>query len=180
MKIIAGQWRGRTMTPPPSSTTRPTSARAREALFSSLTSKLGTFEGLRVADLFAGTGALGLEALSRGAAHCRFVENEPRALAVLRRNVANLRAQALSEIQTSDVLQVRQATVPFDLLFLDPPYEKGLAAPALERLAERGWTSASTLAVVETAREQTLQPVGWNIEGERIYGAARLSFLRCH
>ena len=67
-----------------------------------------------------------------------------------------------------------------DLLFLDPPYEKGLAAPALERLAERGWTSASTLAVVETEREQTLQPVGWNIEGERIYGAARLSFLRCH
>ena len=96
MRIIAGQWRGRNLATPKGDETRPTADRTREALFSMLVSRLGSFEGLRVADLFAGTGALGLEALSRGAAHCTFVENERLALDALKANVANLAPMPMS------------------------------------------------------------------------------------
>src|SRR3954469_11219990 len=92
MRIIAGQWRGRPLAAPPGQATRPTSDRAREALFSMLQSRIGSFEGLRVADLFAGTGALGLEALSRGAAHCVFVERDRAAIEAIRANIATLGA----------------------------------------------------------------------------------------
>src|SRR5687768_3674487 len=92
MRIIAGAWRGRPLAAPPGQATRPTSDRAREGLFSMLQSRIGSFEGLRVADLFAGTGALGLEALSRGAGHCTFIEKDRAALDVLRRNIERLGA----------------------------------------------------------------------------------------
>src|SRR3954463_12948610 len=92
MRIIAGRWRGRPLLAPTGQATRPTADRAREALFSMLASRLGSFEGLRVADLFAGSGALGLEALSRGAAHCTFVETDRAALDAIRRNIAALGA----------------------------------------------------------------------------------------
>ncbi len=103
MRIIAGQWRGRPLAAPAGETTRPTSDRAREGLFSMLASRLGSFEGLRVADLFAGTGALGLEALSRGAAHCTFVERERAAVAAIERNIAKLGAGERSEVRAGGV-----------------------------------------------------------------------------
>src|SRR3954464_15593304 len=131
MRIIAGRWRGRPLLAPTGQATRPTADRAREAIFSMLASRLGSFEGLRVVDLFAGSGALGLEALSRGAAHCVFVDKDRAAVDAIRANIATLGA-------SGDVVPggAEHARVPgpLDLAFLDPPYGSGLAASALQRL----------------------------------------------
>ena len=171
MRIIAGQWRGRKLVAPEGLATRPTADRVREALFSMLASRIGTFEGLRVADLFAGSGALGLEALSRGAAHCTFVESDARALKAIRANIAALSAPA--EVRQGAAEHARIAD-PVDLAFLDPPYETGLAAPALAALplAPGGWAS------VETGRGETVAAEGFAVEAERIYGKAKITLLR--
>lgn len=171
MRIIAGRWRGRKLVAPHGLATRPTADRVREALFSMLASRLGTFEGLRVADLFAGSGALGLEALSRGAAHCTFVESDARAVTAIRANVAALDAEA--EIRQGAAEHARIAG-PIDLTFLDPPYETGLAASALAALplAPGGWAS------VETGRGETVEAEGFGIEAERSYGKAKITLLR--
>src|SRR5436305_455422 len=148
MRIIAGRWRGRPIVAPAGQATRPTSDRTREALFSMLASRLGSFEGLAVADLFAGSGALGLEALSRGAARCTFVETDRSAIEAIRRNLAAFGAEA--EILAVPAAQARLAG-PLDLAFLDPPYGSGLAPAALAALplAPGGWAS------VETGRGET-------------------------
>ena len=130
MRIIAGEWRRRPLQAPPGEATRPTADRARETLFSMLTSRLGGFEGLSVADLFAGSGALGLEALSRGAASCLFVEQDPAAIRALRANIAALRAQQRCDVRATSVLQLGSASRPIDLLLLDPPYGTGAGAVA--------------------------------------------------
>src|SRR5215217_4167690 len=134
MRIIAGSWRGRALAAPDGRATRPTSDRAREGLFSMLLSRLGSFEGLAVADLFAGSGALGLEALSRGAASCVFVENDAAAIRALRSNIANLRAQSQCDVRASSVLALGPAKEPLDLVLLDPPYGTGAGVVALEKL----------------------------------------------
>src|SRR6185503_2588939 len=122
MRIIAGAWRGRPLDAPRGQATRPTSDRAREGLFSMLQSRLGSFEGLKVADLFAGTGALGLEALSRGAGHCTFVEKDRRALDILRRNIDRLGAGDRTDVRAQAVEHAAAPAAPFDLIFMDPPY----------------------------------------------------------
>jgi len=171
MRIIAGRWRGRPILAPAGQSTRPTSDRTREALFSMLASRIGGFEGLRVADLFAGSGALGLEALSRGAAHCIFVETDRAAIDAIRRNLATLGGEA--EILA---LAAEHARIPgpLDLVFLDPPYKSALAAPALARLplAPGGWAS------VETARDEDVSAEGYAVEAERVHGKAKLTLLR--
>jgi 16S rRNA (guanine966-N2)-methyltransferase len=171
MRIIAGAWRGRPILAPAGQSTRPTSDRTREALFSMLASRIGSFEGLRVADLFAGSGALGLEALSRGAAHCVFVETDRSAIEILRRNLAALGGQG--EILA---LAAEHARVPgrLDLAFLDPPYKSGLAAPALARLplAPGGWAS------VEAGRDEDVAAEGFEEEAVRTYGKAKITLLR--
>lgn len=170
MRIIAGKWRGRSLIAPPGDTTRPTADRTREALFSMLTSRLGGFEGLKVADLFAGTGALGIEALSRGASHCTFVENDRAAIAALRTNVEKLGAAADIRAQSAETF----AGGPFDLALLDPPYGAGLGQRALGhiRLAPGGWAS------LETARDEPVEVAGYSIEAERIHGKAKITLLR--
>ena len=175
MKIIAGRWRGRALEAPPGLATRPTAARAREALFSMLASRLGTFEGLRVLDLFAGSGALGLEALSRGAAHARFVEQFPAPLAVLRRNIDALEAAGVTEIVRAPVEKLGPAPAPHDLAFVDPPYHMGLAAAALGVLVRPGWLAPGAWIAVETAHDDALpgEP-----EVDRTHGKARLRLLR--
>src|SRR4051812_6925565 len=129
MRIVAGAWRGRPIEAPAGEVTRPTSDRTREALFSMLASRLGTFEGLRVADLFAGTGALGLEALSRGAAHCTFVETDRKAIEALRPNAAKLGAGERADMRAQSALPPPPG--PFDLILMDPPYASGLGLKAL-------------------------------------------------
>src|SRR5690242_11326823 len=127
MRIIAGAWRGGAIEAPAGTATRPTSDRTREGLFSMLVSRLGTFEGLRAADLFAGSGALGLEALSRGAAHCTFVERDRKAIAALKSNVARLGAGGRADIREQGVEHASPPIPACDVLFMDPPYGSGLA-----------------------------------------------------
>jgi 16S rRNA (guanine966-N2)-methyltransferase len=174
MRIIAGEWRGRTIEAPPGRDTRPTSDRAREGLFSMLQSRLGSFEGLAVADLFAGTGALGLEALSRGAAHCLFVENHRPALDALARNIARLGAAERADVRAQSFEHA--PLPPRDLILMDPPYGKGLAQPALDRaaagLAPGGWIA------LETNGETLEAPGGLAIEAERRFGKAAILLLR--
>jgi 16S rRNA (guanine966-N2)-methyltransferase len=178
MRIIAGQWRGRPLVAPEGRATRPTSDRAREGLFSMLQSRLGGFEGLAVADLFAGTGALGLEALSRGADHCLFVDSDPRAIAAIRRNVERLGAGNRAEIRAHDVGSTPPPPKPSDLVFLDPPYGGGLAEPTLERIAGGGWLAPGGLIGVESDTAELRIPSGFEIEGDRRFGKAHLLLLR--
>jgi 16S rRNA (guanine966-N2)-methyltransferase len=171
VRIIAGRWRGRPILAPPGQGTRPTPERTREALFSMLASRLGSFEGLAVADLFAGSGALGLEALSRGAARCTFVETDRAAIEAIRRNLAALAAEG--DILAAPAEQARLPG-PLDLAFLDPPYRSGLAAPALARLP----LAPGALASVETARDEEVVAEGFEEEAVRIYGKAKVTLLR--
>jgi 16S rRNA (guanine966-N2)-methyltransferase len=161
---------------PPGTTTRPSSDRAREALFSMLTSRLGSFEGLAVLDLFAGTGALGLEALSRGAASCTFVEQDRAALDVLRANIAALGAKA--DVRAQAVSTLGPAVRPHDLLMMDPPYAMHAGVPTLERLARLGWLAPGAFASVESERDEAVTPGGFAIEAERQYGKAKITLLR--
>lgn len=172
MRIIAGAWRGRTLLAPPGEATRPTADRTREALFSMLTSRLGSFEELRVADLFAGTGALGLEALSRGAAHCTFVERDHGALKVLKENIAKLGAGDRSDVRAQAAEGF--AGGPFDIVFLDPPYRSSLGTKVLPRLALEPGAWAS----IETAFDEDVELPGFEVDAVRRHGKAKLTLLR--
>jgi 16S rRNA (guanine966-N2)-methyltransferase len=176
MRIISGQWRGRPLVTPKGDETRPTADRTREALFSMLVSRLGSFEDLRVADLFAGTGALGLEALSRGAAHCMFVENERLALNALKANVAKLGANA--DVRSGSALALGHAAQPFDLILMDPPYMTGAGSVALDKLARQGWVVPATLVSIETSKKESVAVEGFDIDVVRDYGKARITLLR--
>ncbi|WP_114950705.1 16S rRNA (guanine(966)-N(2))-methyltransferase RsmD [Sphingosinicella terrae] len=178
MRIIAGAWRGRPIDAPPGRGTRPTSDRAREGLFSMLQSRLGTFEGLRVADLFAGTGALGLEALSRGAAHCLFVEKDREAIAILKRNIDRLGAGERVDVRPQSVEHAPPPALPFDLVLMDPPYGAGLAQAALERVAQPGWLAPGAWLSVETSGETLAVPKGLELETDRRFGKAILTLLQ--
>ncbi|WP_324743322.1 16S rRNA (guanine(966)-N(2))-methyltransferase RsmD [Tsuneonella sp. CC-YZS046] len=178
MRIIAGEWRGRKLDAPQGETTRPTADRTRETLFSMLTSRIGSFEGLLVADLFAGSGALGLEVLSRGAAEAIFVENDAAALRVLRANIAALGAQARCDVRAVSVLALGPAKRAPDLLLLDPPYETGAGAVALDKLRRLGWIAPGAWISVETSRREELDARGFTVDATRDCGKARLHLLR--
>ena len=137
MRIIAGEWRGRRLQTPPGMDTRPTADRVRETLFSMLVSRLGAFDGLRVADLFAGSGALGFEALSRGAAFACFVERDGKAAAAIRANAADLGARDRVQIIGGSALALPRSE-PFDLIFADPPYAAGSGTAAVQAIAAAG------------------------------------------
>lgn len=177
MRIISGLYRGRPIVAPKGDTTRPTADRTREALFSMLTSRLGSFEDLRVLDLFAGSGALGLEALSRGAVSCTFVEQDGAALDCLRTNIAKLGATG-AEIRAQSVMALGPAPAPYDLILLDPPYESGAGIVALERLLRLGWIAPGALASVETTKKEMVIVEGFELDVERIHGKAKLTLLR--
>lgn len=178
MRIIAGEWRGRKLAAPAGEATRPTADRVRETLFSMLASRLGDFSGLAVADLFAGSGALGLEALSRGAATCLFAENDAAALRALRANIAALGAQPRADVRAASVLALGHAREPLDLILLDPPYYGGAGAVALDKLARLGWIGEATWVSLETAHDEAAAVKGLVIEVERKVGKAKLTLLR--
>lgn len=177
MRIIAGRFRGRTLRAPPGGSTRPTADRVREALFSMLASRIGPFEGLRVADLFAGSGALGLEALSRGAAFACFVESDARALEAIRANAAMLAALDNTQILAGSALALPKSD-PFDLILADPPYASGSGTAAVRSVAESGWLAPGGWMAVETARDDAVDSGGWAIDAERAVGRAKLTLLR--
>ena len=177
MRIIAGAWRGLPLAAPEGQGTRPTSDRAREGLFSMLQSRLGSFEGLRVADLFAGTGALGLEALSRGAEHCTFVENDRGANAILKRNVERLGAADRATIRAQGIEHAPPPAQPCNLVLMDPPYAAGLAEAALLKVADPAWLAPGALVSVEADRPLP-PPAGLVLEAERRFGKAHITLLR--
>ena len=175
MRIIAGKWRGRPLEAPSGVGTRPTADRVRESLFSMLASRLGSFEELRVADLFAGSGALGFEALSRGAGSAAFVENDARAAAAIRRNAEKLGADV--RIMTGSALALPHSE-PFDLLFADPPYAPGSGTAVIEAVLKSGWLAPGGWMSVETSRSDPVEPRGMIIDTSREIGRARLTLLR--
>jgi 16S rRNA (guanine966-N2)-methyltransferase len=178
VRIITGQWRGRKLVAPKGDATRPTADRMRETLFAMLISRLGSLEGLQVADLFAGSGALGLEALSRGAATCLFVEQDRAALDAIRTNIATLGAQTKARVETGSATQLRAATAPLDLILLDPPYHSGAGEVALDRLLRLGWIGPQTWVSLETAFNEDPVIKGLTLDAERKVGKGKLSLLR--
>ena len=177
MRIIAGKWRGRKLIAPKGETTRPTADRTRETLFSMLVSRLGTLEGLAVADLFAGSGALGIEALSRGAASCIFIEQDAAAVRTLRRNISDLEAEAQSEVRAASALALGPAKAPLDLLLLDPPYHSGAGEVALEKLIRLGWIGEATWISLETAYDEEPKVKELESQADRKVGKARLTLF---
>ena len=183
MRIIGGAWRGRTLTAPPGLVTRPTSDRLRQALFDMLLHApwggRDRLEGAHVLDAFAGTGALGLETLSRGASRATFIETSPVALAALRANIAACRAEKMSEVLAVDVLGQPRG-VPADVVFLDPPYGRALVPAALSRLRAGGMVAPGTLIVAETSQEEPspLADQPGRALAERAHGKGRLTIWR--
>ncbi|MBA4748754.1 MAG: 16S rRNA (guanine(966)-N(2))-methyltransferase RsmD [Sphingopyxis sp.] len=178
MRVISGEWRGRRLSAPKGDATRPTADRTRETLFSMLVSRLGSFDGLHVADLFAGSGALGIEALSRGAAHCLFAEQDRAALDALRANLAHLGAAARAEIRATSVLNLGTAPRAYDVILMDPPYGSGAGAVALDKLARLSWTSAASWICIETGTSESIDVDGFDVDTERKVGKAKLTLLR--
>ena len=178
MRIIAGEWRGRKLVAPAGQQTRPTADRTRETLFSMLASRLGSFEGLRVADLYAGSGALGLEALSRGAAHSTFVENDRAALKAIEANAATLGVTHRIAVRATSAAALPKAE-PFDLILADPPYSPGSGTAVASAVATAGWLSGGGWMAVETKRgDDVAAPEGWTVDATRDVGRARLTLLR--
>ncbi len=178
MRIIAGQWRSRPLVTPKGDATRPTADRTRETLFSMLTSRLGTFDGLSVLDLFSGSGALGLEALSRGAARCTFVEQDKAALDALDTNIARLGAAAQCDVRRGSVLSLGPAPRAYDLVLLDPPYGSGAGHVALDKLARLGWFAPGAWISLETSGREQGELRGFAVDAIRDVGKARLTLLR--
>jgi 16S rRNA (guanine966-N2)-methyltransferase len=181
-RIIAGQYGGRRIETPKGDGTRPTSDRVREAMFSSIESELGGFDaGLRVLDLFAGSGALGLEALSRGAGHGQFVESDARAAQVIKKNVAALGVNGLVARTTAErFVQSSDTPLPFGLIFLDPPYAMptGQVASLVATLHER-WSEPDALIVVErSSRDPFAWPQGVGPLKDKAYGETHLWYGR--
>lgn len=183
MRIVGGKFKGRAIAAPPGRDTRPTSDRAREAVFNILEHAAWSqgIEGRRVLDLFAGSGALGLEAMSRGAAFALFVETDAGARGAIRDNIEALGLFGTTRIHRRDAtdLGVKPAGLgdPFDLVFLDPPYGKGLGEGALGKLREGGWITADALICFECSADETPETTGFEQLDMRAYGAAKVLFL---
>ena len=187
MRIVSGSFRGKALIAPPGEATRPTSDRARQAIFNILEHAAWSpgVRDQRVIDLFAGSGALGLEALSRGAAFCLFVETDAAARGAIRDNAEALSSAVfgVTRVHRRDAtdLGLRPAAdgPAFELAFLDPPYAKGLGEVALEKLASGGWLAPGAIAVFERGvGEAALEVPGFEVLDAREYGAARVHFLR--
>lgn len=178
MRVIAGEWRGRKLTAPPGEATRPTADRARETLFSMLVSRIGSFDGLRVADLFAGSGALGIEALSRGAAHAIFVENEREALTAIAANLAAFKTTERGQVMAGSALRLPNLAIPVDVVFADPPYAPGAGTAVVTALTASNWRAPGSFVAIETARGDPVDPGAMTVEATRDTGRARLTLLR--
>ncbi len=181
MRIVGGVHRGRALAAPAGDAIRPTSDRVREAVFNILVHGIADFalDGVRVIDLFAGTGAFGLEALSRGAGYALFVEQDAGARALIRRNIEALGLTGVTRIFRRDATDLGPAgaVAPFDLAFLDPPYGKGLADKALAALRTGGWLAEGAVVVVEElARSRIALPEGYVELDRRTYGATEIVF----
>jgi len=182
MRVVGGRLRGRNLASPASRDIRPTADRLRESVFNILVHAYDDpISGARVLDLFAGTGALGIEAISRGAAFTLFVDNGTEARALLRSNVEALGLGGVTKVFRRDAADLGPAhpVEPFSLAFLDPPYGKGLAEKALASLRDGGWLTPGALLVVEEAKAASFAaPEGFEELERRAYDDTELAFLR--
>ena len=182
MRIVAGRHRRRRLIAPEGTGVRPTADRVRETLFNILASSDAWcgLDGARVADIFCGTGAIALEALSRGASHAVLVDNSPAALEAASRNIVALGEDCHTMLVRCDATkQLPDIPRPVDLAYLDPPWRSGLADAALENLRSSGWLRSGALAVLELPKATPLRvPEGFTQIDERTVGRARLVFLR--
>lgn len=180
MRIVAGRHRGRVLLAPPGQTTRPTADRVREALFNILAHGEPRLAEARVLDAFGGSGALGFEALSRGAGHVTFMENDAAAMAVIYGNAKKLDVLNDCTVLRVDATKPPKAPAPCGIILMDPPYKSGLGQAALTGLLAQGWIAPCALMVVEVAAGEPFNAPrkDMTIVDERKYGAARLVFLR--
>lgn len=183
MRIVSGQFKGRVIAAPKSNDTRPTADRARETLFNILAHAdwVPRLRDARVMDVFAGSGALGFEAISRGAASCVFVETAFPAQKAIMANAKTLGLEAATKLIRKSATQISPNTnSPFDIIFLDPPYHKGMIKPTVLRLIEKGYVDSDTAIIAETAHDEALEADALNcrLEGEKEVGAAKFWFLR--
>lgn len=178
MRIVSGKYRGRRIESPPGNTARPTTDRMRESLFSILQSR-GVIQGAVVMDAFAGSGALGLEALSRGADFCVFVEASDKVLGSLKKTVDVFRAHEECILLKRDVTRINDNRgQKASLVFLDPPYHKNLVSPTLLRLENKGWLAEDVTIVIETAEdEDIILPGGFDLVDERRFGNSRIRLV---
>lgn len=185
MRITGGQFRGRTLAAPPDARVRPTSDKVRQAIFNILAhNDFGTgfsLAGARVAELFAGTGALGIEALSHGGRFCLFVDDSAESRALIRTNVEALQLTGVTKIWRRDATQLGPVPAgsggPFDLVFLDPPYRKALVPAAMASLVEGKWLALGALLVAETAEDEPPPSSSdFRMLDNRVYGDTRVSF----
>ena len=192
MRIVAGRHRGRTLSVPQGCDLRPTADRVREAVFNMLAHGGGrgggrgggkpgganVLIGARVLDAFAGTGAMGLEAISRGALHATLIDDDDAALACCRANAAALGEAANVTVLLGDCLNPVRPAAPCSVVFLDPPYRSGLAPKALSALRDAGWIADTATCIAELAtKEPFAPPLGFAMLDERRYGAARIVFV---
>lgn len=174
MRIIGGKWRGRRLLAPKTAAIRPTADRARESLFNMLAHGVATLNGATVADICAGTGALGFEALSRGAARAIFVDQNPAALELARHNAMALGAEDAAKIIRADACRLPPAEAPVDLAFLDPPYRQGLTTPILAALHRQGWLKAGGVVVIEIGHDENITlPPFLDVIKDRTVGEAK-------
>jgi 16S rRNA (guanine966-N2)-methyltransferase len=184
MRITGGHLGGRKLAAPGDNRVRPTSDKVRQAIFNILHHQDYGFslEGARAADLFAGTGALGIEAISQGAVFCLFVEDAAESRALIQRNIEDLGLTGVTKIFRRDATNLGKMAPasggPFDLVFLDPPYRKNLVAPALAALREGGWLADNAIIIAETAEDEAVAVDGVEVLDERTYGETRVTFLR--
>jgi 16S rRNA (guanine966-N2)-methyltransferase len=186
MRITAGSFGGRTLTAPRDGRVRPTADKVRQAIFNILShNDFGTgfaLEGCRVADIFAGTGAMGIEALSRGAAFALFVDDSAESRALIRENVEALSLTGVTKIWRRDATNLGPMAAgsggPFELVILDPPYRKGLIEPAVASLRDGGWLCPGAVIVAETGEDESIPATdGFTQFDERVYGDTRVKIL---
>jgi 16S rRNA (guanine966-N2)-methyltransferase len=175
MRIVAGEWRGRKLIAPDTAAIRPTSDRIKESLFSILNSRFdGDWHTLHVADFCAGSGALGLEALSRGAASCVFVEKDAAAARLIEQNIAALGAAPRATLLRADVLRLPPAKQPVDLILFDPPYAQAIVAEVLGAARTQGWAQDKTVCAVEQPAKAAIDAPGWACIDVRRYGKTQI------
>ena len=184
MRIVSGSLRGRNIAAPSGRNTRPTSDQTRESIFNILAHAAWSpaLDGAITADIFAGSGALGLEAISRGAAFCLFVETEPKARGAIRENVDKMGLGGCTRLHRHDATKLKIAPGnlrgPFTHIFMDPPYNKGLWRPVLSRLREHGLIAEGGVIILEESKDAEIDTKGYDILADKTWGAARVLFLR--
>lgn len=180
MRIIAGKYRNKKLNLPPESITRPTSQRCRESIFNILQHHPDNpLVNAHVWDVFAGSGAMGLEALSRGASSVMFVENNPKIIPFLKENIKHLNAEDHSKILQKDATELSESfSQPVDIIFMDPPYDKGLEFKAMIRLRDLDIFSKQTIMILETSKTTNLDLLQehFTLTDTRLYGAAKVTF----